>query len=105
MQLEYEVDLDFSMIFIIFDNEGLIFLSDILRDLHKAYSDNPRNAVNLLPELMREIEQGNVVEKTCASNSTNPCIGCGIKKALKCIKHNTVCTKKREYEQMFYRYF
>lgn len=76
-------------------------MSDILRNLHKAYIDNPGNAADLLPELMREIEQGNIIEKICDNRMTNPCSICGIKKALKCIKHNSVCNKKREYEQMF----
>ena len=75
-------------------------MSDILRRLHKVYNDDPRNAVNLLPELIQEIEQGNILEKTGDNNSINPCSICGIKKALNCIKHNSVCNKKNEYEKV-----
>jgi len=74
-------------------------MSDILRKLQKAYVDNPMNASYLLPELIKEIEQGNIIEKTCDANTLNPCQTCGLKKALNCIKHDSVCNTKKKYEE------
>jgi len=85
--------------------KGVAFLSDILRNLHKAYNDNPGNAANLLPELIHEIERGNIIEKKHENMITNPCSICGIQKALTCIKHNSACNKKKEYEQIFNKDF
>lgn len=74
-------------------------MPDILRKLQKAYNDNPVNASYLLPELIQEIERGNIIEKIYEVNSINPCEICGIKKALKCIKHDSICNKKKKYEE------
>lgn len=76
-------------------------MPDILMKLQRAYTNNPKSAVNLLPELIQEIEQGNIIEKANSQTSRNPCEICGIKKALRCIKHDTICSKKKAYEELF----